>query len=735
MPDRDLEPTLVEKTTIPGEPESEVEASPRRAVPGNLWAGLGGPPADAGNTLRRATNGRLSRAGSALLNLQNQYGNRYVQRLINPRQRLTVQPKLMLGDVDTPLEQEAEQASRTISSGRPLSASPTPVSGPVMPVTSDTESAINQVRGSGQPLPENTQAQMGQALNTDLSGVRVHTDHRADSLNQSLQAKAFTTGQDIFFRRGTYNPGSSHGQQLLAHELTHVAQQNQGDSIIQRTFYKEVSGVRTTVASNEAKKYLRAQARHIPASVIDKLIEDYDGPNKPSIKLTDLAYEAFQRANEYLGNFSEQHPSTQSLNFPPPPPNRPLPPPRRDLRPLPPRPKVVNDQVEVKEEKFDNTAINKKKPKSKFGGFEALFGNRKKQSEEVRRMLEESEQKAVYGESTASHLEQARQKRATKLYDEVKEGTYEYVVSYLWESLEPNDQKDLFSQLYQEEKDEVIPIIPQANEEKKGVILALAKKALVPYGQPTQVRGLETGLYKNKITTLGMDNNNKKVAIGFHGTLGEPKDVLKSKKEKGWGGLTQTIGVPYFQKRYALNEPWNPLKSYLNNIGPSARLGMNKDNELLTTVSLATEPQAAIKFPFRQENKEEVTGYLYATVFDEAYPTAKHQKSDAFPEIAVKEVKPENIVGYVQVNKDYNPNRIREVATKNNFNSPTPSLEMKEMKNENFIYKTSDFIENPPFKQKWPNNKNKIIEKVKNELADNVGLDETRHYYELKIYH
>jgi hypothetical protein len=47
-------------------------------------------------------------------------------------------------------------------------------------------------------------------------------------LNEQLNAKAFTTGSDIFFRNGAYSPQSSGGQELLAHELTHVVQQSTG---------------------------------------------------------------------------------------------------------------------------------------------------------------------------------------------------------------------------------------------------------------------------------------------------------------------------------------------------------------------------------------------------------------------------------------------------------------------------------------------------------------------------
>ncbi|MEM5776359.1 MAG: DUF4157 domain-containing protein, partial [Anaerolineaceae bacterium] len=70
--------------------------------------------------------------------------------------------------------------------------------------------------------------QMSSQLGYDLSGVRVHQGAASDQLNRQLDARAFTTGQDIFFRAGEYNPGSSGGQELLAHELTHVVQQGTG---------------------------------------------------------------------------------------------------------------------------------------------------------------------------------------------------------------------------------------------------------------------------------------------------------------------------------------------------------------------------------------------------------------------------------------------------------------------------------------------------------------------------
>ncbi|MFN6538881.1 MAG: DUF4157 domain-containing protein [Nostoc sp. EkiNYC01] len=97
-----------------------------------------------------------------------------------------------------------------------------------MAASPDLEASINQARGSGQPMADNIRGPMEQAFGADFSGVKVHTDSQSDELNQSIQARAFTTGQDVFFRQGEYNPGSRGGQELLAHELTHVVQQNGG---------------------------------------------------------------------------------------------------------------------------------------------------------------------------------------------------------------------------------------------------------------------------------------------------------------------------------------------------------------------------------------------------------------------------------------------------------------------------------------------------------------------------
>ena len=91
-----------------------------------------------------------------------------------------------------------------------------------------TADRINQARGGGQPLDTAVQKQMGAAMGHDFGGVKVHTGSESNELNSDLSARAFTSGQDVFFRQGDYEPATGSGQELIAHELTHVVQQSTG---------------------------------------------------------------------------------------------------------------------------------------------------------------------------------------------------------------------------------------------------------------------------------------------------------------------------------------------------------------------------------------------------------------------------------------------------------------------------------------------------------------------------
>jgi hypothetical protein len=83
------------------------------------------------------------------------------------------------------------------------------------------------ILSGGQPLPAAARDFFEPRFGHDFSGVRVHTERDASESAQSIDALAYTTGRDIVFREGQYEPNTEKGRQLLAHELTHVIQQSQ----------------------------------------------------------------------------------------------------------------------------------------------------------------------------------------------------------------------------------------------------------------------------------------------------------------------------------------------------------------------------------------------------------------------------------------------------------------------------------------------------------------------------
>lgn len=89
----------------------------------------------------------------------------------------------------------------------------------------DVETQIRRRSGGGHSLPTHTRQFMETRMGVDLGDVRIHHDAEADTLARSLAATAFTVGRDVFFTRGSYQPGTWSGDHLLAHELAHTVQQ------------------------------------------------------------------------------------------------------------------------------------------------------------------------------------------------------------------------------------------------------------------------------------------------------------------------------------------------------------------------------------------------------------------------------------------------------------------------------------------------------------------------------
>ena len=204
------------------------------------------PQMDEHAALLRAAHSDEGRT-NLLLHLQRTYGNTYVQRLLNSKK---VQAKLTVNAPGDIYEQEADRVAEAVTEAvtsqtqrqeeeeeevqtqaveeeeeevQVQSAENKPTK-----VSENLETRINKARGGGHPLSDEVREPMGKVFGTDFKDVRVHTDSEANLLNQQLSATAFTTARDIFFRQGEYSPGSDSGKKLIAHELTHVVQQSNG---------------------------------------------------------------------------------------------------------------------------------------------------------------------------------------------------------------------------------------------------------------------------------------------------------------------------------------------------------------------------------------------------------------------------------------------------------------------------------------------------------------------------
>ncbi len=158
-----------------------------------------------------------------------------------------IQAKLRVSQSDDPQEREADQVANAIVSGGPVAKpgqaqpaiTPRPGAGQVLrraagpaaiaksggEVGGASEARIRGLSGGGSPLPETERSFFESKMGHDFGGVRVHNGAEAASATSSINARAFTRGNDIAFAPGQYQPESIEGRKLLAHELTHVVQQ------------------------------------------------------------------------------------------------------------------------------------------------------------------------------------------------------------------------------------------------------------------------------------------------------------------------------------------------------------------------------------------------------------------------------------------------------------------------------------------------------------------------------
>jgi hypothetical protein len=91
--------------------------------------------------------------------------------------------------------------------------------------SANVQAAIQNKTTGGQPLASDVRSYMEPRFCADFGNVQVHSDPESAKLSNQISARAFTYQNHVFFSRDQYQPGTSEGKQLLAHELTHTIQQ------------------------------------------------------------------------------------------------------------------------------------------------------------------------------------------------------------------------------------------------------------------------------------------------------------------------------------------------------------------------------------------------------------------------------------------------------------------------------------------------------------------------------
>ena len=223
----------------------------------------------------------------SVIRLQRTIGNRATSRLLGAQMRsrgpgsVQVQFKLMVGPADDAYEREADQMAEQVlrtpdpsavsglsapddlpiqREAEPQPQNSQPPSSPAAPpdpragfeADESIEHEIADEIGRGQPLPESVRAFMEPRFGADLGRVRVHTGQNAEQLNRKLSAQAFTHGTDIFFASGKFSPGTTAGNRLLAHELTHVIQQ--GAAPVRRQYRPAADGLLQRTLTAESRR-------------------------------------------------------------------------------------------------------------------------------------------------------------------------------------------------------------------------------------------------------------------------------------------------------------------------------------------------------------------------------------------------------------------------------------------------------------------------------------------------
>lgn len=145
------------------------------------------------------------------------------------------------------------------------------------------------LQSPGQPLDSATRGFMEPRFGHDFSMVRVHADNQAADAARTIEARAFTVGQNIVFGRGEFAPATKAGSRLLTHELTHVVQQQAQGTRLAGVVQRAPSTLESSTSASERQsvRVLRSELIAVmPPDEIKELMTDKGADSVPADKVT-----------------------------------------------------------------------------------------------------------------------------------------------------------------------------------------------------------------------------------------------------------------------------------------------------------------------------------------------------------------------------------------------------------------------------------------------------------------
>lgn len=128
---------------------------------------------------------------------------------------------------DDRAEAQAERFARTGYWSAPVAATA------LRPLPEHASAAVERgVASPGRPLDRELRDRFEPGLGVGLGAARLHAGADAAASARALRARAYTYGSDVVFSEGSYDPRSTAGRELIAHEVAHVAQQRPGAPVL-----------------------------------------------------------------------------------------------------------------------------------------------------------------------------------------------------------------------------------------------------------------------------------------------------------------------------------------------------------------------------------------------------------------------------------------------------------------------------------------------------------------------